>query len=221
MFDPQGYRDACRELTAPEDKIEEIIHMTNQNQKRRGRPFKVALVAAAAVAMTVVGASAANPQAVQDFFLQIATVIKVDEFREDMTTTDGGVLTVYHMPEVSVENRGDRTVLVVNGEETDITDALERDGRYVYEKSTPEGTELSVTVTGSAKQWEARVSMGKAGEEHSAFTITNEGEWLTPGTAVEGVGGDIGVDLTEQDETEVRQSAIVTDSTPGAYAPQG
>ena len=30
MFDPKLYREACRELSAPEDKIEEIIAMTEK-----------------------------------------------------------------------------------------------------------------------------------------------------------------------------------------------
>ena len=55
MFDPKLYREACRELRAPEDKIEEIIAMTEKTNKRRVRPLRAALIAAAAVAMMVVG----------------------------------------------------------------------------------------------------------------------------------------------------------------------
>ena len=66
MFDL--YREACRELRAPEDKIEEIIAMTEKTSKKRIRPLRTALIAAAAVAMMVVGVSAANPEGVQEFF---------------------------------------------------------------------------------------------------------------------------------------------------------
>ena len=31
MFDPKVYREACRELRAPEDKIEEVITMTEKS----------------------------------------------------------------------------------------------------------------------------------------------------------------------------------------------
>ena len=35
MFDPKLYRDACRELRASEEKMEEIIAMTEQNRSKR------------------------------------------------------------------------------------------------------------------------------------------------------------------------------------------
>ena len=138
MFDSRLYREACRELCAPEEKVEEIVTMSQQNHTKSRRPVRAVLIAAAA-AMMAVGVSAANPQTVQELFFQIATVIQVDEFRQEMTTEDGEQVTVFHTPEVHVENRAGRALLVVNGEETDITDALLQDGRYVYEQTTEGG----------------------------------------------------------------------------------
>ena len=37
MFNPKLYHELCRELRAPEEKIEEIIAMTEQNKKSRRR----------------------------------------------------------------------------------------------------------------------------------------------------------------------------------------
>ena len=71
MFNPKLYREACREITAPEDKIEEIIAMT-ENNKKRIRPLRIALIAAAAVAMMVLSVAAANPEGVEEFIYSIA-----------------------------------------------------------------------------------------------------------------------------------------------------
>lgn len=170
-----------RELRAPEEKVKEIVTMSQQNHTKSRRPVRAVLIAAAAAAMMAVGVSAANPQAVQELFFQIATVIQVDEFRQEMTTEDGEQVTVFHTPEVHVENRAGRALLVVNGEETDITDALLQDGRYVYEQTTEGDTKLSITVTGSPEKWEMEVSMCGAGEETYSYVVTSEGSWLTPG----------------------------------------
>ena len=87
MFDPQVYREACGKMTVPQDKLEEMIVMTQAKEKKVRRPFRAALIAAAAVAMMVVGVGAANPEAVQELFVQIATVVRVDEYRQEMVTS--------------------------------------------------------------------------------------------------------------------------------------
>ena len=79
MFDPKLYRDACRELRASEEKMEEIIAMTEQNRsKRTRRPLRTALIAAAAVTMMVVSVAAANPEAAQEFWLNLRNAVQVD-----------------------------------------------------------------------------------------------------------------------------------------------
>ena len=44
MFDPKLYREACREIEAPEDKIEEIIAMTEKTKKKKFRPDRKSVV---------------------------------------------------------------------------------------------------------------------------------------------------------------------------------
>ena len=46
--------------------------MTEKTNKRRIRPLRTALIAAAAVAMMVVSVAAANPEMVEDFTMRIA-----------------------------------------------------------------------------------------------------------------------------------------------------
>ena len=129
MFDPQVYRDACGKMTVPQEKLEEMIAMTEVKEKKVRRPFRAALIAAAAVAMMVVGVGAANPEAVQELFVQIATVVRVDEYRQEMVTSEGESITVLNIPKVNVENRDGRAVLMVDEEEVDITQALAEQGK--------------------------------------------------------------------------------------------
>lgn len=47
MFDPKVYRNACRELNASEEKIKEIIAMTeNKDRKNSRRTMRTILVPA-------------------------------------------------------------------------------------------------------------------------------------------------------------------------------
>ena len=125
MFDPKLYREACRELRAPEDKIEEIIAMTENNKRKARRPLRTALIAAAAVAMMVVGVSAANPEVIQELFWNIGSVVQIDRYRSDVITEDGESFALLSLPVARLENREGRAILTLNGEDAaDITDAL-------------------------------------------------------------------------------------------------
>ena len=177
MFDSRLYREACRELRAPEEKVEEIVTMSQQNHTKSRRPVRAVLIAAAAAAMMAVGVSAANPQAVQELFFQIATVIQVDEFRQEMTTEDGEQVTVFHTPEVYVENRAGRALLVVNGEETDITEELARDGEYLWTHQD-QGVKIQVRVwlDETGYPWlESSVTAAEGEDGSGMVTVTEYG----------------------------------------------
>lgn len=179
MFDPKLYREACRELTAPEDKIEEIIAMTEKTNKKKIRPLRTALIAAAAVAMMVVGVSAANPEATQEFWLTLRNAVQVDQYRMDLTTEDGEKVSVISVPQAMLENRDGRAILMVDGKDVaDITDALARDQHYVYE-DVAEGSKISVTVDGTIDEWTMTADVGKLDEDGTynwfgGVTTTNE-----------------------------------------------
>ena len=52
MFEPNQYRELCSELHVSEEKLEEVIQMTEQEKKRKfHRPMRLGLVAAAVAAM--------------------------------------------------------------------------------------------------------------------------------------------------------------------------
>lgn len=200
MFDPQVYREACGKMTVPQDKLEEMIVMTQAKEKKVRRPFRAALIAAAAVAMMVVGVGAANPEAVQELFVQIATVVRVDEYRQEMVTSEGESITVLSIPEVNVENRDGKAILIVDEEERDITQALAEQGTYVYEKTTPQDTKLCVEVTGSAEQWEITVYMEEEGKQVGSFTTSSEENALAPGQVQDNYSVNEGVEISKAGE---------------------
>ena len=174
MFDPKLYREACRELIAPQDKIEEVIAMTENTSKRKFRPLRTALICAAAAAMMVVGVSAANPEMVEDFAGRIADIIQVNQYRMNVITEDGMTITVLSAPNASVEDRDGRAILVIDGEDTaDITDELNAEGRFYYERLTEEGR-LKVTVEGTADKWIASVTVGE--QDGPVYTYSSDGE---------------------------------------------
>ena len=175
MFDPKLYREACRELRAPEDKIEEIIAMTEKTNKKHIRPLRTALIAAAAVAMMVVSVAAANPEMVEDLTYRIASIIRVDKYRMEMTTEDGEQINVYSIPEAAVENRDGRAILTLDGEDiADITDVLKTEGYYTYESTSGE-SRLIVRVGGTAEKWTATVKIGDTDGPVYTFSSDSEG----------------------------------------------
>ena len=211
MFDPKLYREACRELRAPEDKIEEIIAMTEKTNKKKIRPLRTALIAAAAVAMMVVSVAAANPEGVQEFFYNIASIVQVDDYRQDLTTVDGEKITVYTCPEASVEERDGRAILVIDGKDAaDITEELKAEGRYTYE-SVAEGSRLLVTVEGWLDNWTASVTIGDPNGPVYTFSSDNEGNgsasaptqdvasYFVTGDDLEGVEGEITIGFYTSD----------------------
>ena len=179
MFDPKLYREACREITAPEDKIEEIIAMTEKTNKRRIRPLRAALVCAAAMAMMVVSVAAAAPEEFHEFVINLGTIVRVDRYRSDVTTEDGETFSMVQSPEAKVEDREGKAILVVNGEDAaDITDALAQDQHYVFEDFT-EDTRITITVDGTIDQWTLVKEVGivKADGSYHRFgseTVTSE-----------------------------------------------
>lgn len=179
MFEPNLYRKACRELTAPEDKIEEIIAMTENNNRNIRRPLRTALVCAAAAAMMVVSVAAANPEGVQEFFYNIGSIVRVDRYRSDVTTEDGETFALLSLPKARLENRDGRAVLTLNGEDAaDITDALAQDHHYVFEDFS-EDSRITATVDGTIDQWTIKTTIGVVNEEGSyqefgGTTVTSE-----------------------------------------------
>ena len=179
MFDPKLYREACRELSAPEHKIEEIIAMTNNTDKKKMRPLRTALICAAAAAMMVVSVAAANPEQFQEFVINLGSIVRVDRYRSDVTTEDGETFSMLSVPNAKLENRDGRAILTLDGEDAaDITDALVRDRHYVFEDFS-EDSRVTATVDGTIDQWTITTTIGVVKEDGSyqefgGATVTSE-----------------------------------------------
>lgn len=138
MFDPRAYREACDRVTLDTGKIEEMITMTENQEKRTPRRLaRGALVAAAMAAALCVTAAAAELPAVKEFFATVFVTV----------STKGDPALGLKLPNVAVEERDGRTVLVVDEEKIDVTEALTRKGEYLYEG---DGFEVAVDKNGVA-----------------------------------------------------------------------
>ena len=85
MFDPNAYRETCSELRLSEEKLQEVIHMTEQTSRKTGRrPLRVGLIAAALCALLAVSVSAANPQVLEGLVATIRSSFTVGEYREEL-----------------------------------------------------------------------------------------------------------------------------------------
>ncbi len=140
MFDRESYQRACSGLCLGQEKLEEMIRMTENQKKRAVRPVRVVLLAAALAAVLGVSALAAVP-AVQELILSFT--------QYTMTMNNGAQMDVSTLttPSMALEDREGRKIFTLDDQEYDITDALERDGKYVVE--TDEAT-LTVTPDGTA-----------------------------------------------------------------------
>lgn len=160
MFDRSSYCNACARMTLGADKIEEMISMTENQEKKALRfPKRAALVAAALAGALCVTAAAAEVPAVQEFFATVFVTV----------STKDGVAAGLNIPSVSVEEREGRSILIVDGEETDVTDALAKDGKYLYEG---DGFEVEVDEHGAA----IITAYGVDGTVVSYSTQTPEGQ---------------------------------------------
>lgn len=174
MFDRSQYCNACAKLTLGADKIEEMISMTeNQEKKARLFPKRAALVAAALAAALCVTAAATEVPAVQEFFATVFVTI----------STNSDVAAGLTLPSVAVEEREGRSILVVDGTETDVTDALAKDGKYLYEG---DNFQIQVDEHGVA----IITAYGTDGTVVTYSTETQEGQDVVYNVTTEGRDGE-------------------------------
>ena len=159
MFDPDLYRKTCSEgMELPEETLEEMIFMTENKKRGLRKPLQIALTAAALAVVMCVTAAAANPEAVEKLWKSFTvSVIYQDEntkvveklwksFTVSIVHMDDDTMIVSaDMPQIDVQRENDRVILTIDGEKTDITEALDRDGVCVQHFETEHGTaELTV-----------------------------------------------------------------------------
>ena len=150
MQAPDLYRKACSEgMRLSGEKLEEMIVMTENRKRALRRPVQIALAAAAMMAVLCVTAAAANPEAVQRLWKSFSVSVLYEGGNTVIVQTD--------MPDVTVERAGERVMLTVDDVETDITEALDRDG--VYRQTFENETGTAKLTVQSDLSWEMELLM--------------------------------------------------------------
>ena len=170
------YRNAFDEIPFSPDfqaRTMELLrrHATgSEKEKKRmriGRTKKLAALLAAAAAVLMVSVSAANPEAIREIVWELKTAFFVSG------TTEDGSFAAIRVPEVTLMDREDRVILTIEGEETDVTDALEAEGCYSVEQTEKDGRIL-IEVTGTPEDCACTITGYQADLEKPMFTVTRE-----------------------------------------------
>lgn len=204
------YHDTFSALRASEQRIEEVISMTEQ--KKVHKRSRAALIALAACAALCVSASAANLATDGQFFEALTNLVRVNAFKQEGVLEDGSRATIY-LANADLENRDGRAILVVAGEETDITDELNQNGVYHYLKNDG-GTICQVDVTGTAEKWSMDISTYEEGDENvMKFTKTSEDGDVRNGVTIVSEDPDYTFDygFTTESWTSCEESVFVLD----------
>lgn len=139
------------------EKEEPMMHI--------GKKKKLAVLIAAAVSLLVVSVSAANLDAIQDIVWELRTSFFVSG------TTEDGSFAAIRVPEVMLKDQDDRVILVIEGEEIDITDALEAEVEYLVGLEEADGWQ-SIHVTGTPEDCVCTITGYREDEETPLFTVT-------------------------------------------------
>lgn len=147
-----------------------LLSHTRQMEKEEPmlrKSKKTIVLLAAAAALLAVSVSAANLDAIQEIVWELKTTFFVSG------TTEDGSFAAIRVPEVTLEDRDDRVILTIEGEETDVTDALAAEGYYSVEQAEEDGA-LWVTVSGTPEACTCTISGYKTGMNTPLFTVTRE-----------------------------------------------
>lgn len=151
MFELNTYKKDCDRLTLGRDTLEEMIFMTEQKKTKNFKPLRVALLTAALVAALGLTAAATDGP-VKDFLEEIFITFTVTT-KDDLTfcmfevNGDADFMTGLTLPTMAYAEKDGRKVLTLDGEELDVTEAMEKDGYY---EQAIEGAVLRVTAEGMA-----------------------------------------------------------------------
>lgn len=134
MFEPNQYRELCSELHVSEEKLEEVIQMTEQEKKRKfHRPMRLGLVAAAVAAMLVVTVSAANSEAIMTYLTSLRDAAVAGEaWADSPVNTEEGTGGLC-LPEASLEERDGPHHSDCGRSGDRCNPGADRPGEYLYE----------------------------------------------------------------------------------------
>lgn len=149
MINEKLYHATFSRLCASEEAKKEVLAKMKEQTKQRHLP-KILRAAAIAAMLTIALAVTANAATNGVLFENLRIVFQSDS--EIILEDDAGNRVSVVGVNADAELRDGRLILTTNGEETDVTDALENDGTYTT--SVPAGdTEIEVTISGSLDNW--------------------------------------------------------------------
>ncbi len=179
MMDEQLYRETFSQLRASDKAKEEVFQMTSQTNKRK-RFSKIFRTAAMAAVMTLALAATAGAVdlATGGFILQNLREVWSNGYvtRYVANDADGNEYALSVMETANVYLEDGCLIVDVLDEKTDITDEMEENGEYHYEKSVGD-LDVSVTVTGTVDDWtmSQEINDGKAGKVYRS-TLNSDNE---------------------------------------------
>ena len=134
MFDPNTYREACARLTPGAEKLEEMIAMTENTNRKKHFPAPSNRAHRRRLCGRPVRHRHGRP-AVQKLFMS---------FSVTFTDQNGNIqdAQMFICPDLALEKRDGKDILTVDGKEIDVTDAFAKDGKYVLEE---DGATVTVT----------------------------------------------------------------------------
>lgn len=169
------------------------VEAGNKEEQTMRKPKKLALLLAAAVAVLAVSVSAACPERLQEIVWELKTT-----FFASGETPDGSFAAI-RVPEVTLEEQSGRVILSVEGDETDITDALAQSGCYAVEQAEEAGR-LQIEVTGTPEACLCTIRGYRAGEDAPLFTVTREKG---------GEGGQVAYQTPDGETVSAEESVVI------------
>lgn len=154
MIDKKLYCETFSRLHASEKAKKEVFQMKEDKKRVRMPKLLRAAALAAALAMALAATAGAVNLATDGAFFQTLREVWTDGYETHYEAVDetGNVVEITATQGCSVTAEDGRMLLHVAGENIDITDGIESDGAYHYEKVMERRT-IVADVTGTREDW--------------------------------------------------------------------
>lgn len=177
MNDRKLFKETFSTMHVSEKTILEVIKMTHNNKKIIRLPRAVAGLAAClalVLGLAVTANAATGGELFDGLSVTIREVFRINDYKQILVGDDGLELTTLSADAKLIDRDG-RAILVVGEDEVDITDALNQDGAYTYER-TSGGTTCRVEVTGTLEDWTMKTAIFDEGKQPDVIITSTSGD---------------------------------------------
>lgn len=227
MNDRKLFKETFSPMHVSEETISEVIEMTQNNNTKKIIRLPRAVASLAACFALVLGLAVTANAATRGELFEGLTGAVMDFFRindyKGVLVDDNGEKYTMWGTDVNLLDRDGRAILMVGGDEEDITDALDQDRAYTFER-TSGGTTCRVEVTGTLEDWTLKMSVfDEGGQPGPVITRTPEGTSVTfegeEGGMVMVTDGDAD-DMKEKCEQFAEDNPLISSSTFSFVTPE-